>query len=260
MISRLIRPGIAAALLVTIAFAVSAQETYRLRRVFKQGETDRYRMIFVLKGETPMGPAEVEITLETTETTTEVKPDGGAIVATKVEVGKVKFNSFEQQLPNQGTTLTTTFDKDGRVAKQTGGGGAFDVSRLLGMLQPSTALDRELKTGEELKFDYQPGGNASKRVQGKVTVIGKERVADADVEAIRLKTILDGHFLEGMPEPAHAELDAFVDPDSGKQVRVEGVFSTKQFGPVMEAKVTFKRTRLKPGSKSSANGKEQLIA
>jgi hypothetical protein len=232
-----------------IAFRAESQESFRLKRAFKLGESDRYRALFVLKGETPMGPAEVEITLETTETTTEVKPDGGATVTTKVEIGKVKFNSFEQQLPSQGSTLTTTFDKDGKVAKQSGGAQGADISKLLAALQPAGPPDRELKVGEEFKFEYQPGGSSSKRVQGRVTVVGKERVVEAELDAIHLKTLLDGPFLEGVADPVHAELDAFVEPSTGKQIKVEGAFSAKQFGPVMEAKVTFKRSRLKPGAK-----------
>lgn len=230
---------------VAAALPVCAQDAYHLRRVYKAGETDKYKTTIAIQGSNPMGGGamKVELTLLMTETTKEVKEDGTVTVVTTIESGTVNFNGMEQSLPNQGQTITTTFDKSGKLVKEEGAPGV--LGGMLGFTRVGAMPDRPLRVGEEWKFDIPINEAKQQRVKGTVTLLSLEKKSeDVPIDTLKIRSVVDTPLTTPQgDQQMHLEATTFVEPGTGKAIKVEGVI-TGQIGPINDAKVIFKRIRV----------------
>lgn len=232
--------SVAAALAVAALSAAGAQETYNLRRVYRAGDQDRFRMTTVIQGE----GVDVKTALVIVEKVKDVKPDGTAIVVTTIESGTMEVNGQVSPFPGNGQSVTTTVDRNGKVVKREGLAGALDDVLASG----SAALpDRQVRIGERIKVET-PIGAGRDAAKGIVTidVVGKEKPgADLPVETIKVTTATTKPVAtpEGA-EPVSITGAAYIEPGTGKVLKMVGTVKGTLPPPLGKATVTFTRVRI----------------
>jgi hypothetical protein len=232
---------------------VRAQDSYVLKRVYKAGEKDRYRTTITVEGQNPSGDGsavKIDIALVTTETTQEIKPDGTITLVTTVVDGTINANGQERPFPGAGETITTTLDKNGKPIKVEGGQG--QLAPLLNMTRFNAGglQDRALKVGQDYKFEIPTGEDKNRKTTGVITLSGKEPKCDeVPVETLKVKGTVDTLLpLQQEDTPAHIVATAFVEPGTGKTLKIEGTITGK-LGLLGDVKLTFKRLRVNPDEK-----------
>jgi hypothetical protein len=226
--------------LVLVSASALAEDSYTLKRVYKVGEVDRYKMSFVIEG---MLKAEVNLVIK--ETTKALK-DGVATVETTIESGKISFNGQEQPFPQAGQTSSVNIDtKTGKVVSTEGNTGG-PLSRLSGLTKNLGIPDRPVKIGEEIKFD-SPSGDGKEKVTGTLKVASLEsKSADVPTETVKLVASVNLPTEQG--EKLHVDATAFVEPGTGKQLKLEGDVTGKL--PMLgDAKIKILRVRMAADNK-----------
>lgn len=229
-----------------------AEDAYALKRVYKAGETDRYKTVMTMEAETPQGAMKVETTMVMSHTTKEVKEDGTVVVVRKVESGAININGMERPLPNVGQETTLTLDKTGKVVKREGGDppGRPSFGRMLGLTNVDVYPDHPLKIGEEWKFEFQPEEEAKEKAKGVLKILGVEPKSD-EVPAEALKVNVKVEMPLTTPQGdmmVKVDVTTLVEKETGKELKSEGMITGVQFGPV-EPKINIKRTRVKDETK-----------
>src|ERR1041384_3387512 len=133
-----------------------AEDSFNLKRVYKTGESDKYRTTVTIDAKDPKSGNAVKIVLAiaTTDETKEIKFDGTTILAMKVDSATVNVNGTDTPVPINGASFSTTLDKTGKVASQDlGAGPAAQIGQLLTLTRLSVMPDRALKAGEEYKLE-----------------------------------------------------------------------------------------------------------
>jgi hypothetical protein len=229
-----------------------AEDTYALKRVYKAGETDRYKTVMTMEAETPQGAMKVETTMVMSHTTREMKEDGTVVVVRKVESGTINFNGMERPLPTVGQETTLTLDKTGKVVKQEGGDppGRPGFGRMLNLTNVNVYPDHPLKIDEEWKFEFQPEEESKEKVKGILKILGVEPKSD-EVPAETLKVNIKMEVPVSTPQGntvVKVDVTTLVEKETGKELKSDGTVTGVQFGPV-EPKINIKRTRVKDETK-----------
>jgi hypothetical protein len=222
------------------AAAAGRQETYNLRRVYKAGDVDRYRMTMVVVGE----GLRVTTDLIVTERVKEVKPDGTATVLTTIESGTMDYNGRVSPFPMNGQTVASTVDRNGRVLKREGAAGALDDA--LGAASAGLP-DRPVRIGEQIRLETPPDDDkSSDRAVVTLTVVGKEkRGGDLSSDAIRVNTSATRRVLtpDG-PQSVTITGTAYIECGAGKTLKIEGTVKGVLPPPLGKATITFTRVRI----------------
>src|SRR5437763_1782238 len=94
---------------------VAADDGYLLKRVYKAGQSEKFMTTLNIESGSQDGAPKVkfEVSILGTETVKEVRPDGSAVLETKLDKSTVNVGGQERDLPGGGQTITTTLDKDG---------------------------------------------------------------------------------------------------------------------------------------------------
>ncbi|MCC6730330.1 MAG: hypothetical protein IT208_13415 [Chthonomonadales bacterium] len=245
--------AVIAALLTVGALAAqsaSAQEaSYSLKRVYRQGEVDRYRTIIHVEQQTaPAGSAPIVLvmTLTTTETTREVKPDGGVVLENRLDSAVVSLNGKEEPLPGPGQAVTlTTLDKDGKPVRQETTG-QTGIAPLIAMTRPAFLIPRPLKVGEQLKLRLPEGPETAKTLDVSITLVELAKKAqELPSDALRVKSVADG-VLPGAAgaQRLHAEMTSLMEPEGARLLRVDGTVTGLVFPQIGPARMTFRVVRL----------------
>jgi hypothetical protein len=222
-----------------------AQDTYTIKRTYKAGETDRYRIKLQMEGESPMGPLNLEMTMDMIETTKQVNEDGTVVLEMKMDSGVIKFNDQEMSMPGAGETVRMTVDQTGRVLKTEGGaaGRGGNLNGLVNLTRVATWPDRPLRVGETWTFEIPLENNAQAKVKGSFTVVGPEKKSDQiKVDTLKVKIATEIPIPAPQGEPSKIKLDTmvYVEPATGKVMKAEGSGSG-QLGPLGQAKMNFTR-------------------
>jgi len=224
---------------------VTAQETHSLRRVYKAGETDRYRLTMRLE----RGEVKLDLTLQMTETTKEARPDGSSVIELSMDSGEMTLNGTEVPIPNIGQKMTFRVDKDGKPIKdEQPADPDSPLATIMALARSSSMPDRPVKVGETIKVEVPVEGGRDRKLVAQFTLVGTEkRSAEVPMDTLKVKTAIEGL----VPTPdgdQNLKIDAtsLYEPGTGKVVRVEGTvsgFRLSQLGPE-PAKLSFKRVRL----------------
>lgn len=239
----------------------AAQESYSLKRVYKAGETDRYKTVITMEAEGPMGPFTFEFTILTTEKVKDVKPDGSAVVETTVESGKLKAKDVEREL-NDSSTFTTTIDKTGKETRSEAGEPTAGKSQrgpavmMLGLARAAMIPPRTLKVGEEWKYDIPATDAKSSKTTGSVTLVGlvgverKTEAIPADALKVKCVTVVTS---PGPMGDTRLQITSTVllDPANGKSLDIQGDGSGR-LGPLDAKKITIRQQHLAAGAKLGA--------
>ena len=232
------------ALILLAAPITHAQESATLKRVYKAGETERYKTVITIDAQTPMGPQKGEITMLTTEKTKEVKDDGTVVLTATLDSGSVRFGEGNVPLPT--VILTTTLNKDGKIVKEEGGNveNAPSLPELFFLTRNSVFATHALKIGEEWKYSTALDTARKRTVKGSLTLVSREpKSEEIPIESLKIRTVKDGVLGSGKEtRPVHIEAISLLEPDTGKDFRTEGAIVMKTAAG--ELKMTFTRLRL----------------
>lgn len=242
------RLAVAAAIALALvpAAARAADDTYALKPVYKAGEVERYRTVITYVVDTPMGVSQREVTIDTTETTRDVKPDGTATVETKVDSAKANLDGSQQEVGGGGETLTTVYDSAGRVVKQEGGFQPGSAAQMLNIARAVFAPEHPLKLGEAYKYSSEAKTDAgTRRVSGVLTAVGIEKKsADVPVDVLRVNNASDTVIAAPTGEQKmHADGYWLIDLANSKPVKLQGKITGIRSG-TSSVTLLFSRTRL----------------
>lgn len=245
MIRRFITPT-AVALICAAGFMASvrpvhADDTYLVKRTFKAGEVDRYKTTLDIEA---AGGMKLQLSFATTEKTREIKDDGAMVRSITVESADIVVNGQTMPMPGfKATTITGTFDKDGKPSKEEGDAGQF--RQLLSMTRPMAEADRALKLGEEWKTEVPTNKDGTKKLNVTVTLVSLEPKSDTmPTETYKIKTVAEG--LVETPQgdqKVKMESVSLVARDSGKMIKSDGTVSGINMQPFGDAKVVYKVAR-----------------
>jgi hypothetical protein len=247
------------ALISTLAIgsaAVVKENSFSLKRVYREGDVDKYRTVILMESDNPTGTMTLEFTVLTTESVKEVRPDGGAVVETKVDTAslmvKDRINTATSEL-NDNTAILTTYDSTGKETKRavtSDTGQSGPALMMVGLARAAIIPNRSMKAGEEWKYEIPAPDAKSARRSGTVSVVGLEKRTDTPPsESLKLKctTVITTPGANG-EETVNLVSTIALDPANGKPLEIEATGSGK-LGPLNAKKITIKQARVKPGVK-----------
>lgn len=250
-----VRIGAVAAILSLMQAGLPArgQETFNIKRTYKQGESDLYELNLTIKAEDKGSPFTVLMQLVTSETVKEVKGDGTITLVTQILNGSINANGVEIRLPAIGQSITTTLDKNGKIIKRDSKDQTLGpFSRLLDIASADTSqVIGDLKAGDEVKFEIPIDKSNGKKQTGTLTVVGIQKKSDeVPVDTIKVKTQLDSPLVNvGEAGSMKVESTALIEPATGKVLRITGTANGKGLKGLGDADITFTRVRTGAGVK-----------
>jgi hypothetical protein len=229
-----------------------ADDSYMLKRVYKSGDIDKYKTVINVDGQG--GAIKVDITIVTTETVKDVKPDGTVTLETVINSGTLSFGGNEMPLPGVNTApVLTTFDKNGKPVEKPGAPKRDkSAAMMMSATRPSFAPDKAMKIGDEWKFDNSKTADAKTDpiARGTVTVMGLEKAgADVAVDTVKVKIVTDTTVPGDTPVKAHMDGNALIEPGTGKTLMATGTVTGLSLPQLGEANMKFTRVRVKPEDK-----------
>ncbi len=210
----------------------SEESLYTFPRVFKSGESDRYKLSFHANFDSPQAgakPTEFLLNLTLKETSKDIKEDGSATLVDILEQGVAKFGEQELNAPQALISFTQKRDKLGRLTDIKLDAGDDPLSQgIASILQQVLEVQSEFYPGKAVKIGDKWSVNPQElRVKDQTisttsnaTVIGKEKIGDLDTIKIRLirETTVSG----AKSSKAHFEGFGYIDPKDGKFRRMTG--------------------------------------
>jgi len=198
------------------------EATYTLKRVYKTGDTDRYRMTTKINAEIPgAGPVDVTTTMLMKDLTKEAKEDGSLTSIAEFENASVSLNGMDIDITGMMPKLITTRDKNGKSDVKMEGGNEqitsqigdqikqFNMSAAAAML-PSKAV----KVGDSWEIATNALGAKDQKVAGKVTLVSVDTIKGKKVA--KLKTVSD--VTGGGDTKIHTEATTLIDLETGKAI------------------------------------------
>lgn len=231
--------------------AGAVEDSYSLKRIYKAGDVGKYRTVITMEADNPTGAMTIEFTITTTERVKEMKPDGGAVVETRVDNAsmqvKDKLNTATREL-NDSSVVTTTYDGAGKELKRdvsSDDGQPGPALMMLGLARAGVVPLRNMKVGEEWKYDIPPADAKSSRRAGSATLVGLEKRTDGPpAEGLNVKcvTVVTTPGSNGDDKVSIVSIVA-LDPMTAKVLNVDGTGSGK-LGPLNAKKITIKQRLL----------------
>lgn len=233
-----------------------AQDTtaYTIKRVYKAGETDRYRLVTKMNIDSPQtgGPIDVISTMLMKELTKEAKDDGTSTSVSEFESASVTFNGNDLDITTMMPKVITTRDKNGKSDVKMEGGNEQVTAQMGDQVKQFTISSasaflpsKPVKVGET--WDMDPtGGVKDAKVKGKVTLVSVDTVKG--VKVAKFKTVSD--VTGGADTKMHTEATTLIDVATGKPLNV----TTKTEGAANGSKLNIEMTlkMLDPNDKRDA--------
>ncbi len=247
------RFAFAAALALVSVFSAPAcrsDDIYRLQRVPKVSDTDKYRFDIQVEGQRGEGGAvNVVVMITTTEAVKELKSNGSYVVLTTIDSGTIKVMGADRPFAGAGQALTVTFDKGGAAIRKEGNGGGPLVEAILDFARFNLIPDEGLKLGEERAVERQSGKDNKQSAAGTVTAVSVERPGpEIKVQTVKVKSAGDiTQIAPTGPQKIHIESVAFIEPNTGRLYKNEGKATAPMIGPLKNCTITFKLSRVANG-------------
>lgn len=225
---------------LAIGSAAPGQEAHTLRRIFKQGESERYKTVIKFEQN------DTEAVLVTTEVTREVKADGVAVVATTVDSIVLRARGAEMPFPGgSGQVVLSTYDKSGKMLKQEAIGGRGNVGQLLNVARPSVFVEKALKVGETVKDEIPLGPESAQKASVTITLVAIDKKdADTPVECLRYKVVTEaGPGARADGPKNRGEVILRMSRADGKLVSAEGTMEGIPLPTGGTTKLSYKVTR-----------------
>lgn len=215
-----------------------AQEAHSVKRVFKQGETDRYQTTIKFE------QSPTEAVMVTTEVTREVKADGVAVVATTVDSIVLKARDTEMPFPGgSGQVVLTTYDPNGKPVKQETLGGKGNIGQLLNIARPNIRVDKPLKVGDTVEEDVPLGSDGKLKAHVTISLTAIDRKsAELPSDCLRYKIVSETKAPAG-EGATRSEIVARVSMSDGKLISAEGTMEGIPMPGGGTTRVTYKVVR-----------------
>ena len=233
---------IALALLATSVFADEKPVT--LSRTFKKDAVVRMNIETAIDADgTP-----VQVKLSTKSTVKAVKDNGQIVIETQDEAGKITLNGSDMDIPGGGIT-TLTIDKAGKLVDFKAAVGGIltpEILRLLETMRMPILSDKEVKTGDSWKSEFDNAAVKGKKFTVTTTFGGVDKVEGADMWKLKQ---------EGAPDTdasgAKMGFDAtyWLDTTSGQIVKADIKIKGQPTIMYGTHSMTTKATRAKPEPK-----------
>lgn len=190
--------GVGGALYVGAAHAASLDQKeaapYTLKRTFKEGEVDRYKIELKVGLESASGPMDMGLNMLWKETTNVATPDGVSRVISECESGSLKVDGKEEDITGHLPRITTTRLKNGKTETKTEGGDpdpADDTGTMvLAFLRWNTQFlpPKPVRVGESWEVNAGPPGEDDTKAPGKATLVSVEPMHGIEVAKIKAVT------------------------------------------------------------------------
>jgi hypothetical protein len=211
---------------------------YTIKRVYKAGESDRYRLTTKMNIDSPQtgGAIDVLSTMVMKEMTKEAGSDGASTSISEFESASITFSGNDLDITSMMPKVITTRDKNGKSDVKMEGGNeqiTSQVGEQVKQFSISAAAAfipaRPVKVGETWDLDTASLSTKEQKVKGKVTLVSVETVKGAKIA--KLKTVSD--ITGEMETKLHSEATTLVDVATGKPVNV----TTKTQGQTSGGKI-----------------------
>ena len=218
--------------------------TYTLKRTYKAGDVDRYKLDYHMSLNIPQlgGDTEIIMQMVMKETTKEVKTDGTVVTEDLYEQGTVNLGGMEVDLTAQLPKLTITRSKMKLDVKAEGGNEMLTdqmVEMVKAMYQQQDAVypTKPVKIGDSWKVEMNtptPDGKTVKTT-GNATLVDTEMLNGQ--KTLKIKYVIEA--AEGQSDTKmHGETTSNVDIKSGKQLKVVSKTDGEAMGSKVSAKMT----------------------
>jgi len=224
--------------------------TYSIKRVYKAGQTDRYRISLKMNMDLPGTPLDIVETMFMKETTREAKDDGSATVAFDFESVAVTANGMDMDMTAMMPKIITTLDKNGKTDVKLEGG-SQEVTAQMGdqvkqFTNAAAALvpKKPVKVGDSWDLDAANFGAPGQNVKGKATLVSVDTVKGVKIG--RIKSVIN--ITGAMDLAMHSESITLVDFTTGKALSL----TSKSDGDIAGGKMSMEMTMkmLGPDDKS----------
>jgi hypothetical protein len=234
---------------------------YTIKRVYKAGETDRYRLTTNVKMDSPQtgGPLDIVTTMLMKDSTKEAKADGSSTSVSEFESASVLFNGMDLDITTMMPKVITTRDKNGKADTKMEGGNEQVTSQIGDQMKQFTLSSasaflpsKPVKVGDTWDMDSSGLATKDQKVKGKVTFVSVDTVKG--VKIAKFKTVTD--VTTGPATKMHSESTTLVDVLTGKPVNV----MSKTDGDTGNGKLNIEMTLKMLGPDDKADGKEAVKA
>ncbi len=235
---------------------------YTVKRVYKAGESDRYKISSKVNMNNPAAGGDVEIltTMLVKETTKEAKDDGSIVSISEFESAGVTFNGMDIDITTMMPKVTTSRDKSGKIDVKTEGGNEQVTSQMGQMMKQMSSLSavafptKAVKVGDSWDIDSSQFGTGipSAKVKGKVTLVSADMVKG--VKVLKFKTVSD--VTGDMDTKMHSEATTLVNAATGKPISM----TNKTEGDAGGGKISVEMTMKALGPNEKGNEKEAVKA
>lgn len=230
---------------------------YTIKRIYKAGETDRYRLTTNVKMDSPQtgGPLDIVSTMLMKDSTKEAKEDGTSTSISEFESASVLINGMDLDITTMMPKLITTRDKNGKSDLKMEGGNEQVTSQIGDQMKQFTLSSasaflpsKPVKVGDTWDMDSAALGAKDPKVKGKVTFVSVDTVKGMKVA--KFKTVSD--VATGAGTKMHTEATSLVDVATGKAVSV----TTKMDGDTGSGKLNIELTLKMLGPDDKGDVKE----
>lgn len=231
---------------------------YTIKRVYKAGEVDRYKLTMKMTGDGLEGPLDITSTLITKETTKEADDDGSYTVLFEIEKMTNTAEGMDMDVTDMLPKITMKRDKNGKKSVKTEGGAedftAGQDEEIKQFTEFSAAFlpGKPVKIGQSWEVDASAFGDAKKTKKGKATLVSVETVKGVKLGKIRS----EGDEIDEENRKMHSDIVLLIDMATGKTVS----FTATGEGDALEGKVRMVMTMKMLGANEKTDGKDVFKA
>ena len=227
---------------------------YTIKRVYKAGDVDRYRIGVKIIMESAENPLHMVETMVMKETIKEASEDGAAVVASEFEHATMNLNGMEMEISAMMPKIIMLRDKDGKTEVKTEGGNADAMGDMKDQIKEMTNFSavylppKQTKVGDSWEVNATGLGPPDAHAKGKGTLVSVETVKGMKVGKIKVIT----ERVDEMNNQVHGDTLILIDMATGKTLDL----ISKLAGDSPEGKISMEMTQrmIDPNAKEDGSG------
>lgn len=225
---------------------------YNIKRVYKAGDTDRYRLNVKVNMDVAGTPIDMVEKFVMRETTREANDDGSYKVDVDFLSASLTANGMDLDLASMLPKVSTSVDKDGKADVKTEGGDEQFIAQMGDQIKQFTNAakgflpKKPVKVGDSWEVAASDFGAPGQSVKGKSTLVSIETIKGMKVGKIRSNMDVTGI----MNSVVHTVTTSFIELATGKGISVESKTEGELLGGKMTMELTMKS--LSPDEKDDA--------
>jgi hypothetical protein len=234
---------------------------YTIKRIYKTGEVDRYRLGFKMEMDNPESPVKTNGVMVMKETTKEAADDGSSTVITEFDHAVMTVEGMDMDITSSLPKITVKRDRNGKTDVKSEGGAeavadgeadSSDQFREFADLSVGFLPLKPVKVGESWEGKATGFGPTDPNAKGKVTLVSVETVKGIKVG--KIKAVID--MVDEMNNKVHSETLFLIDMATGKTLDL----ISKLTGDTPEGKISVEVTTKMLDPNDKGDGKEAFKA